>query len=595
MPNTIESYPDGVEDIGQIAKNLSSISPKKAIISISEYPNKIILNAPFLNSKQNILPIFINKSSEDFAKWNSAAKNLADNTIGLDKVDTHFWFDVTSFNDKITSQLKDQPIEKLKTAIIVSATWDGLGSALLPMLVLQLKEWAINSVALALLPSKVQPMDGQFNMLASIGTCASKGLNTVILVDRDNLESYIGVDRNGSVITGNNITNYLVELLLSKETLAQEISELSKMFDAKMFTVLLSTGASLTIYGSIENMINTALQKPLLQYDLADSQIIYALVRMPLHLKEKITQGKVELAIANCFKDIANVKTVLVAEPIYVEETNDRIDIALLVGGFDTVKMFASIEEKVQPMKDKAVKENLLTDNQWLNIVYKITGKDPPAPEMPPPPPEPEPEPIVELAEPDMKPIEKTEEVAIPQSIPSITEISNELKIEPEVKVEPEKEIPSETTIATNNESVEEIKNQETEKQPEPQIVALEENAPEPTETTPEATVPDQEKIESLLAENIVESEAEKQNEPVGETKNQETEKQPEPQTIGTEEIASVPKETTSESAEPVQEKVESLPVENVVEPEVAKESEVKEQTKQRTGIWRIFRRRTPK
>jgi hypothetical protein len=593
MPNTIESYPEGVEDIGQIAKSLSYISPKKAIISISEYPSKIILNASFLNSKQNILPIFINKSSEDFAKWNTAAKNLSDNTIGLDKVDTHFWFDVTSFNDQITSQLKDQPIEKLKTAIIVSATWEGLGSALLPMLVLQLKEWAINSVALALLPSKVQPMDGQFNMLASIGTCASKGLNTVILVDRDNLESFIGVDRNGSVITGNNITNYLVELLLSKETLAQEISELSKLFDAKMFTVFLSTGASLTIYGSIENMINTALQKPLLQYDLADSQIIYALVRIPLHLKEKITQGKVELAIANCFKDIANIKTVLVAEPIYVEETNDRIDIALLVGGFDTVKMFASIEEKVQPMKDKAVKENLLTDTEWLSIIYKITGKDPPAPEMPPPPPEPEP--IVELAEPDMKPIEKTEEAAIPQSIPSITEISNELKTEPEVKVEPEKEIPPETTIAPNNESVEETKNQETEKQPEPQIVALEEKAPQPTETTPEATVPDQEKIESLLAENIFESEAEKQNEPVEETKNQETEKQPEPQTVGTEEMAPVPIETAPESAEPVQEKVESLPVENVVEPETAKESEVKEETKQRRGIWRIFRRRTPK
>jgi hypothetical protein len=147
MANTIESYPDGVEDIGQIAKSLSDISPKKAIISISEYPSKIILNASFLNSKQNILPIFINKSSEDYAKWNPAAKDIVDKTIGLDKADTHFWFNVTSLNDKITSQLKNQPITELKSAIIVSSTWDGLGSALLPMLFLQLKEWDINSVA----------------------------------------------------------------------------------------------------------------------------------------------------------------------------------------------------------------------------------------------------------------------------------------------------------------------------------------------------------------------------------------------------------------------------------------------------------------
>ena len=66
-------------------------------------------------------------------------------------------------NESFFARIKSKPIEKLQGAIIVSSTWNGIGSALLPTLNSQFKEWNINSVALALLPSKAQPLDGQFN------------------------------------------------------------------------------------------------------------------------------------------------------------------------------------------------------------------------------------------------------------------------------------------------------------------------------------------------------------------------------------------------------------------------------------------------
>ena len=61
---------------------------------------------------------------------------------------------------------------------------------------------------------------------------------TLLLLDRDNLENYAGIDRNGFAIDGNTIVNYLLDLMLAKENFVQELCELSNSFDTKMFTVL---------------------------------------------------------------------------------------------------------------------------------------------------------------------------------------------------------------------------------------------------------------------------------------------------------------------------------------------------------------------
>ena len=158
-------------------------------------------------------------------------------------------------------------------------------------------------------------------LLPSMGILASKQDTTLLLVDRDNLESYIGVDRNGYAINGNSVTNYLLDLMLAKETFVAELCEISKSFGSKMFTVLLASGVSLKIYGSIENMLDTTLLRPLLTFDLSTSTLLYVMIRMPFHLKDTLSRGKIELAIANWFKDKADLESIYIADPIYVEET----------------------------------------------------------------------------------------------------------------------------------------------------------------------------------------------------------------------------------------------------------------------------------
>ena len=248
----------------------------------------------------------------------------------------------------------------------------GIGSALLPTLNSQFKEWNIKTVGLAILPSKAQPLDGQFNSLASISIYSSKESTTLILIERDNLEDYTGVDRNGYTISGNTSANYLLELMLAKETFVQELTELSESFGSKIFTPLLASGESLKIYGSIENILNTALLKPFLNFDLSSATLLYVLVRIPLNLKDKLPRGKIELTIANWFKDKANLESINVSDPIYVDDNSDRIDIGMFVGGFETATMFNVLDKKILKVKNQAIKKGSITEEDWQTIVKSL-------------------------------------------------------------------------------------------------------------------------------------------------------------------------------------------------------------------------------
>jgi len=379
MGRKIKGKPQVVadENVEKHIEPLKQNFPKQAILCIGEYPIKILLKGSFTGKTDNALSIFIDKSSEDIAKWSQSSLD-PDSILGLDtNIDTHFWFNVLPHiteNDAFMARLKNKSIENLRGAIIVSSLWDGIGSALLPTLFSQLKEWNINSVAFAVLPSKIQPSDVHFNAFSSLGMCASKDFTTILLVNRDQLEKYAGVNRNGSTIKGNAVVNYILEMVMAKETFVQELSELSRAFNVKMYTVLSATGASLKVYGSIENIFQAALSRPFLTFDLSSASLLYVLLRMPLKLKDKLSRGKIELAIANWFKEKANLQSIFISEPLYVEDTTDRIDVVMFVGGFDVTKLFTSMEKKVSEIQSRLIKQGSIKEDEWQAIVKSLVA-----------------------------------------------------------------------------------------------------------------------------------------------------------------------------------------------------------------------------
>ena len=367
---------DVLESVKKHIETLKPLLPKQALVCIGEYPIKILLKKPYVNKTDQMLPILLGKSSDDIFKWIPEGFDPY-LVLGFEdaNIDTHFWYNVLPFvsqDETLIEGLKKKPIEKLHSAIMLASIWDGIGSASLPTLISKLKASNINSLSIAILPSKIQLADAYFNMLASLGMCASIDAATVVLLDRDLLENYEGVDRNGSLIKGNMVANYLVNLLLAKETLVQEISELSRTFNVKMYSVLLATGASIKIYGSLENMLNAMLLRPLLTFDLSSSSLLYVLLRMPISLKDKLPRGKIELATAGWFKEKANLKSIYITEPIYVEDASDRIDLILFIGGFDTTKMFTEIDKKVKSMKNRAVEKGFLKEEDWQALMKNL-------------------------------------------------------------------------------------------------------------------------------------------------------------------------------------------------------------------------------
>ena len=357
-----------------IQKHIAMLKPvfqRRAVISIGDYAFQLLFKSAVVSKEE--LSFFI-KANKKASKQEQPSLN-EDNIICIDeKADTHYWFNVQQYiaeNDSIVEKLKTKPIDKLDCAIMVASTGEGVGSALLPDLASRFKEGNVKSVAFAILPSELQPPDAFFNALWSMATCGSKGL-TQILIDRDALEGYVGVDRKGSVLKGNLVLNYLTELALSKERFVHEFWELSQSFNLKMFTVLLATGASLKVYGSLKNTLDAALLRPFSMFDLSTASMLYVLVRMPLQLKEKLPRGKIELAVEEWFKEKTNLKAAYVSEPIYVEDGSDRLDIVMFVGGFDLDKKIASVDKKVKDIKNYAVKNGFIKEKEWQELINNL-------------------------------------------------------------------------------------------------------------------------------------------------------------------------------------------------------------------------------
>lgn len=371
-----EAIVENIEKPVEIEAPTPPIELKRALICIGEYPIKILLNRTLPNQNEDAFPIFMGKSGEEIAQFSRGSLD-PDRIVALDaEIDAHFWFSVLSYigqNDFFVSRLKEKPMDSKHGAVLVASTWDGVGSALLPMLISQLKDWNTSSIALALLPSKLQPSDANLNALYCLGTCASKDFATVVLIERDQLNKQVGVNRNGSTVKGNVFLSYALELMMARETLVQELTELSRAFNVRFFTILAATGTSLKIYGSLENILDTALLQPLLNFNLSSATLLYVLPRLPFALKEKLSKDKIELTVANWFKEKANLKSIVVAEPVYVDELNDRIDFVLFVGGFDKAALINAMEKKANSMKASMVKNGSIKEEEWKVIVSSLT------------------------------------------------------------------------------------------------------------------------------------------------------------------------------------------------------------------------------
>lgn len=373
-----EQVADAVENIAtssELTEPKLEKLQKNALICIGEFPIKILVKSQLLSQKNDVQTVFIDKSTEEIIKWSKDVID-ANSVSGLDaNIETNLWFQVLPYlgqNGEFTERLKNTLVENKYGALLVASSWDGVGSAMLPTMITRFKEWNLDSVALALLPSRMQSPDAHFNALSSIGLSVSIGSAPLIVIGRDQLSKYVGVDRSGSVIKGNIFLNSLIEMMIKKKTFIRELNELSRSFAVNRYTILAATGASLKIYGSLENILDTTLFRPLSDFEMSTASLIYVLARIPLQLKERWGRDKIELEIAHWLKEKAILKSVYVTEPLYVEDLNDRVDVILFVGGIDLKEMIEASTKKMNTVKTQALKQGSIKEEEWKEIMKSL-------------------------------------------------------------------------------------------------------------------------------------------------------------------------------------------------------------------------------
>ena len=348
---------------------------KQKLICIGNFPSKIVINKIKNNNTDFFNSIFVGKFTKDATVWDQSAINQNQIIDFKEDIDTHFWHQILPFLDKDKSfleKIEKNYSNKNKGIIVLSSLWEGFGSGITPELISKFKNTSTNSIIFGILPSQIQPPDAHYNAYSSVGLCLSKNYTPVVLLSRDQLENYVGIDNNGLIIKDIQCINFLLDLIKSKDTFVQEISELTRAFGVKSYGILLTSGASMSLYGSLENIFNITLLRPLLRFKLSNSSIVYCLVRIPTRFKNKLSKNKIELALANWFRDKLDLKSILISDPMFIDSKEDRIDIALFLGDLDLPDVFSSTKKKIQQIKNKTIKKGSIKKKDWDTIAKEL-------------------------------------------------------------------------------------------------------------------------------------------------------------------------------------------------------------------------------
>jgi hypothetical protein len=359
--------------IRQNIDSLESLLPDRAVITVGQYT---------LDALES--PVFDEEGLTDIIRVHHK-KDLEHKTVYIDpeyevEIDTlyepHYWFDLLEhvdaddFYEALSRRVYDYHDEVL-TLVNLS---EGSSSGLYPLLHRFLAKREKNVLGVSIVPSMGHSSDALFNSFASTGMVAIDGSAPLLLIDQGRLEDYSGVHRMGEMLSDIDIVDYLVELLLDKRGLVRDLYKLSRNFDIGVFSALMATGCSLGIYENFRNILDVTLEQPLMEFDISTATMIYVLVRAPLYYRDEFTKGQIEYEVSQWLTDSLGVDLPQICEPVFVDEFGDRVDVVILVGGFDTKKMFGDIYRRIERFSNMNLEQGLYDRELWEKIKEKLLG-----------------------------------------------------------------------------------------------------------------------------------------------------------------------------------------------------------------------------
>ena len=216
--------------------------------------------------------------------------------------------------------------------------------------------------------------DALYNAFSAVGRILIDKSTPLILIDQGLMEHFNGVHREGDVLEGTRIIDYFVEMLLDKENIIREVDRLSRSYSVDIFSPLMATGCSLDIYGNFRNILEITLEQPLMEFDLKTASMVYVLVRAPLSYQDDFQKGQLEFEVTQWLQESIGVDIPQICEPLFVDEYGDRIDVIILVGGYDTTNKFNEVYKRIERFSKMNVDQGLVKSEEWDQIKEKMLG-----------------------------------------------------------------------------------------------------------------------------------------------------------------------------------------------------------------------------
>ena len=353
---------------------MESLLPDRAVITVGEYTLDA-LEPPGIDDEglTDIIRVHHKKDLEHKTVYIDPEYDIEIDTL----YEPHYWFDLLEHVDAETfyvaiSRLIYDYYDEILTVVNLS---EGSSSGLYPLLHRFLAKKEKNVLGISIVPSMSHSSDALFNSFSSMGMISIDGSTPLLLIDQGKLEEYSGVHRVGEILRDIDVVDYLVEILLNKRGLIRDLYKLSRNFKIGMFSVLMATGCSIGIYESFRNILDVTLEQPLMEFDISTATMIYVLVRAPLYYRDEFTKGQIEFEVSQWLTESMGVDIPQICEPIFIDEFGDRVDVVILVGGFETKNMFREIYRRIERFSNMNLEQGLYDRELWDEIKKKLLGE----------------------------------------------------------------------------------------------------------------------------------------------------------------------------------------------------------------------------
>lgn len=228
---------------------------------------------------------------------------------------------------------------------LLSALGGGTGSGASPYTLERAR--ALNphcrSLVIAVMPAADEPDSAHFNAFCSLSHLIDSNdgvADMILLVDHDRLMEVRGVGSMGEEITSESLLSYMVATLVgatadrsSDQADPGYLAKMSRSMGIHAFVPCIAVGRSLEIFGSLTNILESALSCPLAQVDKDSIMLSFMLVQVPERLaltkQEKTLRAELNKWNKGNFPHLKGS----VLHLLHSGKRSDRVDLCLLLGG----------------------------------------------------------------------------------------------------------------------------------------------------------------------------------------------------------------------------------------------------------------------